>query len=98
MPYRLLPGQETYTVSGIDERSWLTIIGCDQGHSSTWTGPELVAKFPLDATIGQIAERLRCGTCGSTDGSIGFVQEQSERARRRGGRKVAGPPHVYSRK
>lgn len=97
MPFRILQTQRDNTVSAIASRGWLTIIGCVNGHSRSLTGPELLERFPLDATIGQIADRLKCSTCGSSDGEVGFVQDQSEAARRRMGRRKAGPPNVYKR-
>lgn len=97
MSFRILETQRNNTVSAIASRGWLTIIGCENGHSATFTGPELLERFPLDATIGQIADRLKCSKCGSSEGEVGFVQDQSEAARRRQGRRKAGPPGVYGR-
>jgi hypothetical protein len=101
MPFRILSTQADNTVADIDERCWLTIIGCDRcgpERAVTFTGPELVARFPLEATIGQIAERLVCSTCGGKDGGIGFIQEHSRRAGKRTTRKRPGVPNVYGRK
>jgi hypothetical protein len=98
MAFRLLPTQTSYTVASIDRCCWVTIIGCENGHAVSWTGPDMVERFPLAVTITDIAARLKCGTCGSTEGRIGFVQERSERARQRMARRTPGPPGVYRRK
>lgn len=73
--YRLTSGSPTMTVQDVADRAWLTIIGCGiVEHAVRFTGPELLAKFPPHATLGQIAERLVCSHCGSKSGEIGFVQ------------------------
>lgn len=61
----------------IAEKAWLAVVGCENGHSVTWRGAELVQRFPVDATIGDVADRLRCTVCGSRDGLIGFLQDNS---------------------
>lgn len=95
MPYRFQGSPYPYTVGQIDNCCWLTVIGCDQGHTIEFTGPELLERFPAEARIEDIAARLRCSVCGSTDGEYGFIQERSERARRKMGRKDGGLPGVY---
>jgi hypothetical protein len=95
MPYRFQGTPGNHTVSDIDRCCWLTVIGCDQGHSVSLTGPELVERFPADARIEDIAARLVCAVCGSKDGAYGFIQERSERARRKLARKDPGVPGVY---
>lgn len=97
MPFRILPTQAPRTVADIDKLCWLTVIGCENGHSASLTGPELIARFPAEAVIGDIAERLVCSVCGSKEGSIGFIQERSERARRKMARETPGLPGVYKR-
>lgn len=95
MPYRFQGTPGPYTVSTIDRCCWLTIIGCENGHSVTLTGPELLERFPAEARIEDIAKRLVCSVCGSNDGQYGFIQERSERARRKMARKDVGRPGVY---
>jgi hypothetical protein len=95
MPYRFQGSPYPYTVGQIDNCCWLTVIGCKNGHSLSLTGPELLERFPAEARITDIAERLVCKECGATDGGIGFIQERSERARRKMARKDGGLPGVY---
>jgi hypothetical protein len=91
MAFRLMSGAPEMTVAAVQQRAWLTIIGCENGHSLTLNGAELVERFPPAATLGQLAERLKCSICGSTSGRIGFMQDNSPDAQVQRQRKDWGP-------
>lgn len=95
MSFRIPETQRNYDVAGIASRQWVMLIMCDAGHSVRWTGADLLARFPAGALSGQIADRLKCGTCGMKDGAVGFKQDRSPEARKRTARKDAGAKGVY---
>lgn len=74
MPYRLLSGSPSMTVTDVADRFWTTIIGCENGHSVSLIASELIERFPPRATLAQLSVRLKCSVCGSRDGEIGFTQ------------------------
>jgi len=73
--YRLTSGSPTMTVADVSDRHWIAIIGCGvREHAARYTAEGLMEKFPPNATLGQLAERLICPKCGSKTGNIGFIQ------------------------
>lgn len=70
------------TVRQCVECSWQVRVACENGHSRVWNANEIGQAFPLDVTLNDIAERLRCKVCGSAEGSLTIRNDIGETQRR----------------
>lgn len=75
MPFQIANEARGRTVETCHRLAWKVIVGCDNGHSTTWRANDLPEMFPPQTTLEQVAERLVCKVCGSTDGSLGIQQD-----------------------
>jgi len=61
------------------ERQWDISIHCDVcSRRARWTAAELRA-LPPDATLDDLAKRLRCNVCGATEGVLSTLNGRSDR-------------------
>lgn len=81
MPFSVSPGHPNatiahHTVELCVEKCWRVILTCEGGHRGGWSTAELAERFPPGATLGAIAQRLRCATCGTASGCLELRQDR----------------------
>lgn len=83
------------TVQLCVDLAWAVHFACENGHGGRWTAAELAARFPPEATLDAIAERLKCQTCGARTGGLTIMQDSSADGRARTARTDPGLPGAY---
>lgn len=76
MPFRLHNHAQGRTVGECVRCCWEVRFACENGHGGRFGAIELSERFPAEATLEQIAARLVCKTCGSTDGEFTTLNDQ----------------------
>lgn len=82
MPFSVMPEAHGHTVALCHEKSWRVSVSCAKGHTGGWGAEELAKNFPAGVTLDQIAERLKCSTCGADEGVLTIRQDHGAQQRR----------------
>lgn len=75
MAFRVHAPARNRTVGDCAHLCWEVHFACDAGHAGRIGSQELLARFPAEATLDAIAERLVCRTCGLRTGALDLRQD-----------------------
>jgi len=65
-----------WTVGLFVEKCWLLRARCPCGHEGQLKHAELVT-LPSNATVGDLVRRLKCASCGGSEGYVDMLQDRS---------------------
>jgi hypothetical protein len=78
MPFILNGDFSAYSISYLLQKAWLLRARCSKCHHEKRWYAEDLRGLPGEALLPDIAGKLKCSVCGSTEGLIDLLQDHAE--------------------